>query len=107
MRDNDEIVWRKEFFFKRINQAWGSLESDNLSAIYDGCSYKILFKEDPPRVKEMISKLEEYLNYHNLRYRNGEPLISDNRYDHVEGLLRVLDKDNKVLQKVGYLNEFD
>jgi DNA ligase (NAD+) len=51
----------------------------------------------------MIKEIEDKIKKANLSYRVGKPIISDSEYDTLIDELTVLDPDNELLNKVGFI----
>ena len=54
-----------------------------------------------------IKELEKEILRHKKLYYSGQPEISDYAYDMLEYQLKKLDPNNKVLQMVGYSEDYE
>lgn len=82
-----------------------SEDADGFSESTNNLSDKTMNSEDKIALKELITKLSKKIKYHQDRYYNGEPEISDDEFDALWDRLRRVDINNPIFSSVGVDND--
>lgn len=102
MKDDKE--WQEEW--NELHCKYTAEQMKNAIKGISDCGKFRTFKPQPEMVDHRNNKMADYIEEIIVKAKNtyyaGEPIMSDQYYDKLENILRLLRPDSKMLEKIGH-----